>query len=112
QPLPGIFILQLLQTRILRRESALAGGVDNEQYLALEFRQRHRLAGKGTGFELIDITHGGLLCVNEAYRREAGRARRQMTLRCSVPAPRSVSLELALCSLIISRRSLSESALR
>src|SRR5579864_2473056 len=57
QPARAQFFVELLQPRILRRETALARRVDDEQHFVLEVGQRHILALKRLRGEVVDARH-------------------------------------------------------
>src|SRR4051812_36270132 len=77
---------------VLGRKTALAGRVDDQQDAAFVLGQFDWRAGKSIGLEVIDI--------------------HQTIPKCSVPADRSRVLAALPCSLMVRRRSLTESALR
>ena len=59
QALIGILFVQFLQAGKLRRETALAGGVDDQQHLALELRQSNGVAVDLADFKIVQRGVGG-----------------------------------------------------
>ncbi|MCY1542564.1 hypothetical protein D9M68_783190 [compost metagenome] len=55
----AVGLVQLLQATELRREAAGAGGVDDQQWLALELLQRNQLTVDRPGFKVVNAGHVG-----------------------------------------------------
>jgi len=72
--------VQVFEAGELRREAAGAGGVHNQQHLAGESGQRHRVALDGVDYEIVNGFHRTILRLR-LRRRRSGPARATPTMR-------------------------------